>query len=76
MSSNYTINVNIRNLKIPHQIKTVDELEAYYQIKYPKIQIRFSGLQYGKFPHIKRIPYISVCVDGSGIPISADLHYL
>lgn len=82
MSSNFqqdsvlNVQVHMRKLLIPNNINTADAAETYFRNEYPGIQIRCSGLMYGDFPHDKRIPYISLHIDGCGYPVGATLYYL
>jgi hypothetical protein len=62
------------SIEIPKELFTdVSRLEQYYRTKYPGIQIRMHGLMFGDFPHPKRIPYITLLVDGCGNAVGASL---
>lgn len=65
----------VEKLKLPtiHSYLSTDIAEVYLKHRYPGIQIRFSGLCCPDFPHPKRIPFISVAVDGTGCVISATM---
>ncbi len=72
----HDVQVYSRQLTIPDDLNTVDKAEPYLRSKHPGIQIRLEGLMFGAFPHEKRIPYISLRVDGSGYIVGTTLFYL
>lgn len=73
--SNHHDQIYFQNLTIAPHLDTVTKAEIYFRNQYPGIQIRCTGLGYSEFPHKKRIPYISLCLDDCGYPVAAILCY-
>lgn len=71
------VTVYLTEIHVPKDlITTPAEAEGWIRKIYKGIQVRTCGLGCREFPHPKRIPYVSLALDGAGWVVGATMYSL